>query len=760
MEKKLQVMVTPIERRTIRLSGSKTTLGKVELWVDIFSAEGKPTEPMNIKAPPKVPFVMRMVVWRTAEIPAMDEWTGSSDLFIKAELEWSDANKQRKSLTRQTDTHWFAKDGAASFNYRLVFDIDLPVSKPKFSISAYDRDPLAFSADLVGDSDPIDVPARLFKPVMKEYQKYGPLEALTQWPKEEDRDDPQKGYKGDSLQKHKITGGLAKWIRVEKRVRNPDEARRHAKDHGGGGGYVVPVVVLLAMCSLLFWEKYICHPCSTGLTLFDFDITTDLRNLLPEDEKRMLGGCSVLHAQFMLGLGALLILAYAPRFLTRVIVLNVMILSGDISPEHGLVWEVTAALKWIGLTCTHRLLTVVCIPFSSCRCSRSCQVANPMRPSFHVLPLWFGILSAFVLTGGGGYAAYKGNVCSSSSMAHALRDNHALTPDTSTCHADAPLYTLKSLQLKGITDCTAVVVEACQADATYWSSGYDYRYENGTNNPPPSTDTSLSPSKLVVGAPVHPMPISQFPPACIVGNPPERVRITSDPDDKANQCIFQGKLEDMSMCGVHELARLGDWLTDNLTTNMLQPQRDTDDYIEKVLDNKMTSFLDGGELVREFYQEAMKTQAFSVKDRKVGGAACTSENAAKMFTRRCKEAVKRQKIERTPENSNVCTVNTKWSKDDECWMDSDSKGGKCCANPCAWENYNEGYSTEERAICKVRYNESEWNPNDFRVDKPVNILKEKVAAQLLACDLCAQEIAACNECNTDEPKINFVLCAR
>lgn len=58
----------------------------------------------------------------------------------------------------RADTHWFVKDGAATFNWRFVFNIELPYCyKPKFFIAAYDRDPLSFSSELVGDWSKLDV---------------------------------------------------------------------------------------------------------------------------------------------------------------------------------------------------------------------------------------------------------------------------------------------------------------------------------------------------------------------------------------------------------------------------------------------------------------------------------------------------------------------------------------------------------------------------------------------------------------------------
>ena len=51
----------------------------------------------------------------TKNIPCLDV-EGTSDVFIKAYIDDNDK--------KTTDTHYRCKDGAASFNYRLIYDVD------------------------------------------------------------------------------------------------------------------------------------------------------------------------------------------------------------------------------------------------------------------------------------------------------------------------------------------------------------------------------------------------------------------------------------------------------------------------------------------------------------------------------------------------------------------------------------------------------------------------------------------------------------
>ncbi len=57
--------------------------------------------------------------------------------------------------------------------------------KPKFYIAAYDRDPLSFSSELVGDWSKFEIKKILFDPVMKKFKKNfdsDPMLVRANWP--------------------------------------------------------------------------------------------------------------------------------------------------------------------------------------------------------------------------------------------------------------------------------------------------------------------------------------------------------------------------------------------------------------------------------------------------------------------------------------------------------------------------------------------------------------------------------------------------
>jgi hypothetical protein len=100
------------------VKSSQQPQGQLELWVDLVPKHGVNTTPLfDITPPPPEDFEMRIVVWKCEGIPAGDEFSDQSDLYVKlrlGETEW-----------RSTDVHYFAKKGKGSFNFRFKFPLKL-----------------------------------------------------------------------------------------------------------------------------------------------------------------------------------------------------------------------------------------------------------------------------------------------------------------------------------------------------------------------------------------------------------------------------------------------------------------------------------------------------------------------------------------------------------------------------------------------------------------------------------------------------------
>lgn len=167
----------PLERRTLRLQGSKTQRGKLECWVDIFNKSDEKKNPIvDIARPPPALFEMRLVIWRARKVTALDMLTQMNDMFVRAQLTTVGQNSGKPDRQlRETDVHWRAKGNKGSFNWRMKFDVELPLSDNTpsngLSLKCMDKDPMTFSEDMIGYHD-IDIKTHLFKPALTAWRKY------------------------------------------------------------------------------------------------------------------------------------------------------------------------------------------------------------------------------------------------------------------------------------------------------------------------------------------------------------------------------------------------------------------------------------------------------------------------------------------------------------------------------------------------------------------------------------------------------------
>lgn len=73
----------PIERRTLYNPTSRGQQGMVECWVDIMTPETALVfEPDDVSLPPKQIFEVRVVIWKSKNVPAMDKFSGKYSKFV------------------------------------------------------------------------------------------------------------------------------------------------------------------------------------------------------------------------------------------------------------------------------------------------------------------------------------------------------------------------------------------------------------------------------------------------------------------------------------------------------------------------------------------------------------------------------------------------------------------------------------------------------------------------------------------------------
>ena len=137
---KLRWDTKDLERRSLYVPSSNNAQGVLECWVDILRpGEASAFPPDDVTLPPKQLFEVRVVIWKSADVPAQDTLGGQNmtDLFIKC---WAEGCPEQ-----ETDTHWRSKKGKASFNWRMIFDVELghnsrAMKFPYFHFQSWDRD--------------------------------------------------------------------------------------------------------------------------------------------------------------------------------------------------------------------------------------------------------------------------------------------------------------------------------------------------------------------------------------------------------------------------------------------------------------------------------------------------------------------------------------------------------------------------------------------------------------------------------------------
>lgn len=145
---KVRWQTKPIERRSIYIPAKSQNQGVLELWVDIMKPEvASAFPPDDVSLPPTQMFEVRVVIWKCKDVPPMDSLEGMSDLFVKC---WPEG-----CSPAETDTHWRAKKGKASYNWRLLFDVELGHSTramkfPYLHLQLWDRDILKWN-DCAGE---------------------------------------------------------------------------------------------------------------------------------------------------------------------------------------------------------------------------------------------------------------------------------------------------------------------------------------------------------------------------------------------------------------------------------------------------------------------------------------------------------------------------------------------------------------------------------------------------------------------------------
>lgn len=125
----------PVEYRPLHHPSSACAQGVIKMWVEINDAQCSPEEmaPVwDIGLKPPETFEVRLCVFDGRDVTMLDS-DGSADVYFRA---FFDSNKD----ALETDTHFRCQNGKPSFNYRLVYQVEIPRKQYTLTIQCYDRD--------------------------------------------------------------------------------------------------------------------------------------------------------------------------------------------------------------------------------------------------------------------------------------------------------------------------------------------------------------------------------------------------------------------------------------------------------------------------------------------------------------------------------------------------------------------------------------------------------------------------------------------
>ena len=127
----------PIETRNLIHPDHSGQQGNILLWVEIFDKKDSINmTPWQITPEPASKVELRLVIWETEEMRMMDV-EDTSDIYVTAFVD----SKEKQS----TDVHYRCQTGCASFNWRIVLQLDVPRVNNKLTLHCYDKD--IFSKD-------------------------------------------------------------------------------------------------------------------------------------------------------------------------------------------------------------------------------------------------------------------------------------------------------------------------------------------------------------------------------------------------------------------------------------------------------------------------------------------------------------------------------------------------------------------------------------------------------------------------------------
>ena len=105
----------PIETRDLYHPLSSLCRGRIRVFLELIPFKSIVNPIWDVSPRPKSSFQIRVIIWDVEDVPNMDA-EGCSDLYVTGDI---------KGVVCRTDTHNRAMNGKGSFNWRMLWDIDV-----------------------------------------------------------------------------------------------------------------------------------------------------------------------------------------------------------------------------------------------------------------------------------------------------------------------------------------------------------------------------------------------------------------------------------------------------------------------------------------------------------------------------------------------------------------------------------------------------------------------------------------------------------
>eukprot|EP00388_Colpodella_angusta_P018700 GDKJ01046645.1.p1 GENE.GDKJ01046645.1~~GDKJ01046645.1.p1 ORF type:complete len:533 (+),score=17.12 GDKJ01046645.1:3-1601(+) len=92
--------------------------GRIELWIDMFSAKSSIPKPIDITPLPPIPLELRVIVWSVRDCVLQDvsiHGEAMTDIYVRC---WMNGMRGER---QETDVHYRSLDGSGTFNWRMIF---------------------------------------------------------------------------------------------------------------------------------------------------------------------------------------------------------------------------------------------------------------------------------------------------------------------------------------------------------------------------------------------------------------------------------------------------------------------------------------------------------------------------------------------------------------------------------------------------------------------------------------------------------------